>query len=104
MMSDADKSKVRAELARGKLRIGWITVSDTMDEDGDWVRIAAGGLQQDVRLFNKPYTMAVPYVPGMPVSVIGLIDGGGGGITVAVYVGSAKLSLKPMQKGETLQI
>lgn len=104
MMSDAEKATVRTELAKGKLRIGWITVSDTMDEDGDWVRIAAAGLQQDVRLFNRPYTMAVPYLPGMPVSVIGLIDGGGGGITVAVYVGSAKLPLKPMQKGEVVQI
>jgi hypothetical protein len=104
MMSDAEKATVRTELAKGKLRIGWITVSDTMDEDGDWVRIAAAGLQQDVRLFNRPYTVAVPYLPGMPVSIIGLIDGGGGGITVAVYVGSAKLPLKPMQKGEMVQI
>ena len=103
-MPEADKARAQAELQKGKLRIGLVTVSDTHDEDGDWVRVAGAGFQQDIRLFHKPHTIAVPYLPGMPISVIGLVDGGGGGITVAVYVGAAKLSLKPMQKGEQVQI
>ena len=104
MMSGPEKERVRAELAGGKLRLALITVSDSDEEDGDWVRVAAAGFQQDVRLFHKPYTVAVPYIPGMPVSVIGLVDGGGGDITVAVYVGSARLSLRPLKTGEVLQI
>ncbi|MCB1520792.1 MAG: hypothetical protein KDJ37_09475 [Hyphomicrobiaceae bacterium] len=104
MMAEPEKAKVRAEVARGAMRLGWITVSDIRAEDGDWVRLAAGGFRQDVRLLHKPYTMAVPYLPGTPVSVTGLVDGGGGEITVAVYVGAAQVSLRPLKKGEVLQI
>ena len=104
MMSEPEKTKVRSDLGTGKLRIGWITVSDSQAEDGDWVRLSAGGFHQDVRLLHKPFTMAVPYLPGMPVTVTGLADGGGGGITISVYIGSAGLPLKPMQKGESVQI
>jgi hypothetical protein len=104
MMSGPEKEKVREEVADGKLRLGWITVSDNLDEDGDWVRVGGAGFRQDVRLLHKPYTMAVPYLPGMPVTVTGLVDGGGGDITVSVYVGSAVLSLRPLKTGEVLQI
>ena len=104
MMSGPDKEKVRAELADGKLRLGWVTLSDIQAEDGDWVRFMAGGFRQDVRLLHKAYTIAVPYTPGLPVTVVGLVDGGGGDITVAVYVNTARISLRPLKKGETLQI
>jgi hypothetical protein len=104
MMGGPEKEKVRTELADGKLRLGWITVLDNYEEDGDWVRIGGAGFQQDVRLLHKPYTMAVPYLPGMPVTVTGLVDGGGGDITVSVSVGSAVVSLKPLKTGEVVQI
>jgi hypothetical protein len=104
MMSGPDKEKVRAELADGKLRLGWITVSDNFDEDGDWVRISAAGFRQDVPLKHAPFTFAIPYLPGTPVTVTGLVDGAGGDITVSVYVGTAVLSLRPLKTGETLQV
>ncbi len=104
MMGGPEKEKVRTELADGKLRLGWITVSDNYEEDGDWVRVGGAGFQQDVRLLHKPYTMAVPYLPGMPVTVTGLVDGGGGDITVSVSVGSAVVSLKPLKTGQVVQI
>jgi len=104
MMSGPEKEKVRAEVADGKLRLGWITVSDNFDEDGDWVRVSAAGFRQDVLLKHAPFTFAIPYLPGTPVAVTGLVDGGGGDITVSVYVGTAVLSLRPLKTGETLQV
>lgn len=104
MMSGAEKEKVRAEVADGKVRLGWITVSDNFDEDGDWISVTGAGFRQDVRLLHAPYTMAVPYIPGMPITVTGLVDGGGGDITVSVYVGTAVLSMRPLKPGEVLQI
>ncbi|MGD9785494.1 MAG: hypothetical protein AB7E80_01050 [Hyphomicrobiaceae bacterium] len=104
MMSEAQKTDVRTAVTQDRARLGWITVSDIRAEDGDWVRIAAGPFVQDVRLLNKPHTIAVPYLPGMPVSVTGLVDGGGGDITVAVYLGSSQISLKPLKKGEALHL
>lgn len=102
MLSETDKAKVRDEVKRGTMRLALITVLDNDAEDGDWVSITGAGLRQDVRLFHKPYTVAVPYMPGMTVSVTGLKDGGGGDITVTVMAGAAKLSLKPLKERETI--
>jgi hypothetical protein len=104
LMTEADKDRVREEVARGRLRLAWITLSDTQSEDGDWVRLEAAGFRQDVRLLNKPYLVAVPYLPGSTITVTGVVDGNGGNVTVAVYVGAARVSLKPLAPGETLQI
>ncbi|PWB65449.1 MAG: hypothetical protein C3F17_04070 [Bradyrhizobiaceae bacterium] len=104
MMSAPEKDRVREELASGRLRLGWVTLSDIQQEDDDWVRLEAAGFRQDLRLLHKAYTIAVPYVPGLPITVTGLVDGGGGDITVAVYVGAAQISLRPLKKGEMLRI
>ncbi|MES1180086.1 MAG: hypothetical protein ABUL43_02705 [Hyphomicrobium sp.] len=104
MMSAPEKDRVKAQLSAGSLKLAKIIVSDSDDEDGDWVRVSAGGFQQDVRLLHNPYTVIVPYVPGAPMSVIGLVDGGGGDITVAVHAGTGVLSLKPLKPGEVLLV
>jgi hypothetical protein len=104
LMSAPDKDKVREDVSQGRLRLAWITLSDNFDEDGDWVRLEAGGFRQDVRLLHSPYQVAVPYLPGSPITVTGLIDGAGGNITVTVYVGAARVSLKPLAQGEVLSI
>lgn len=104
MMSAPEKDRVREEIASDRLRLGWVTLSDIQQEDDDWVRLEAAGFRQDLRLLHKAYTIAVPYVPGSSITVTGLVDGGGGDITVAVYVGAAQVSLRPLKKGEMLQI
>lgn len=103
-VSDADKANVRVGLASGKMRIGLVTVSDFDAEDGDWVSVVAAGFRQDVPLFKKPTTVAVPYVPGTGVAVTGLVDGGGGDITVAIHVGASVLPLRAIKKGESVEI
>jgi hypothetical protein len=104
LMSAADKDKVREGVSRGNLRLAWITLSDNFDEDGDWIRLEAAGFRQDVRLLKRPYLVAVPYLPGSTITVTGLIDGGGGNITAAVYVGAVRVSLKALAQGEVLTI
>jgi hypothetical protein len=104
IMSDADKAKARQAVQQGRMKLAWINVSDSEVEDGDWVRISAGGLAQDVRLFKNPLRVAVPYVPGSPVTVTGLIDGDGASITVAVHFGGSIFGLKPLRAGETVLV
>lgn len=104
MASDADKAKVRSGLHNGTLRLGTITVSDFDAEDGDWVAITGAGVRQDIRLFKKPLTVTIPYLPGGTVSVLGLVDGGGGNITVSIHVGAAGLPLRAIKPGEAVQI
>jgi hypothetical protein len=102
LMSEARKQQVREEVSHDRLRLAWITVSDNITEDGDWIRLEAAGFRQDIRLLNRPYRVAVPYLPGGMASVIGLVDGIDGDITVSVYAGGATVSLKPLKEGETL--
>ena len=66
--------------------------------------VSAAGLSQDVRLFHKPTTLAVAYTPGTPVIVTGKIDGGGGGVTVAVHVNRSTFPLAPMRIGTSVQV
>ena len=82
--TDADKARLRGEITSGRTRIGWLTVLDLDAEDGDWVTVSSAGVSQQVQLFHAPTTIAVPYAPGAPVTVTGMVDGDGKGITVAV--------------------
>lgn len=104
IMSEPQKEQVRQAVRKNELRIAWVELSDSYDEDGDWVKVTAGGFSQNLRLFKKPLRFAIPYVPGAPVTVTGLIDGEGGGITVAVHSGASTFGLKPLVKGETIMV
>jgi hypothetical protein len=104
IMSDAQKQRVRTALDEGRLRIAWTNLFDSEVEDGDWVRVTAGGFSQDVRLFKDPLRVAVPYMPGAPILITGLIDGDGHGITVGVHSGTSMFALKPLVKGESIQV
>jgi hypothetical protein len=104
IMADAQKEEVRQAVKKNALKLAWIHLSDSEAEDGDWVMITAGGFSQNVRLFKNPLRVAVPYVPGAPIAVTGLIDGDGHGITVAVHSGASTFGLKHLVKGETIQV
>src|SRR5436190_23073699 len=104
LLPDSAKAKVQGDIASGRTRIGWITVSDSDVEDGDWVTLSSAGFEQAVRLYHKPTTIAVPYTPGVPVTVTGRVDGDGKGITVAVFIGASNFPLAPMQVGTSVQV
>jgi hypothetical protein len=102
--TDADKARLRGEIASGRTRVGWLTVLDSDAEDGDWVTVSSAGFSQQVRLYHAPTTIAVPYAPGVPVTVTGMVDGDGKSITVAVRVGTNSFVLAPMQPGTSVQV
>ena len=104
IMPEAQKAQVRQALDKHSLKIAWVNLSDSDAEDGDWVSVAAGGFNQSVRLFKNPLRVAIPYVPGVPIAVTGLIDGDGNGITVGVHSGASTFKLKPLVRGETIQV
>lgn len=104
IMADTDRTRVRQAVMQKQINLAAISVSDSDVEDGDWVRITAGGFSQDVRLFKKPIQVVVPYVPGAPILLSGLVDGDGRSITVAVHSSGGQYALKPLQKGESIQV
>jgi hypothetical protein len=103
-MSEQERGRVRSAVNSGKTRLGWVTVSDAQAEDGDWVAVSGAGFRQDIRIGKKPLLVAVPYAPGTPVTVTGLVDGQGGGITLSVHLGGGIVNLKPLQRGESLEV
>jgi hypothetical protein len=88
---------------RGERAIGWITLWDNFQQDGDVVSITAGGITQVVPIFNQPTAVPVVYVPGQPLLIHGVNDGGGG-ITVAVELTTGPVALPPMAVGQVIEL
>lgn len=103
-VAEADKQRLRKEIAAGTTRMAWMVLSDWDVEDGDGVQITAAGYSQFVPIWHRATTIAVPYQPGIPVTMLAAVDGNGGGfVTVAVHMAGApvRLNLRP---GATVQV
>jgi hypothetical protein len=92
-----------AMVESGERALGWLTLWDNFDQDGDVVSVTAAGFRQVVPLTHAPTRVLIPYVPGQPVYVTGERDGGGG-ITVAVELSSGPLPLPPLAVGQTIAL
>jgi hypothetical protein len=93
-----------ALIERGERMLGWLTLWDNYDEDGDVVSVTAAGFTQSVALTHAQQRILVPYVPGQPVFITGERDGLGGGVTVAVELSTGPLPLPPLAVGQTIAL
>jgi hypothetical protein len=84
------------------LRLAWITLWDTDVEDGDVVRIDSQGYSRTVALTKRGVTFAVPVPTDGTITVTGVNDGDGGGITVGLASGAAKAVFPIMSPGQSL--
>lgn len=103
-LSDAEKARLKSDLAIERRRIGTITLWDTVDEDGDQVRVESGGYVQDVPLKHTPRVLVVPFGPGDSVKITAIVDGGGGGLTLGVSTLLGPTLLPRLLPGETVEI
>lgn len=85
-----------------RIRLAWITLWDTDAEDGDVVRIDSLGYSRTVTLRKEPITFAVPVPRNSVISVTGVRDGEGGGITVGLASGGSRAVFPIMSVGQTL--
>lgn len=85
-----------------RTRLVWITLWDTDVEDGDVVRIDSQGYSRTIRLTKKGDTFAVPVPASGVIQVTGVNDGDGGGITVGLASGGAKVVFPVMSEGQVL--
>lgn len=86
------------------LRLAWITLLDTDAEDGDTVRIDSQGYSRTIVLTKQPLTFAIPVPTNGAISITGVRDGEGGGITVGLASGDLKALLPIMSEGQTLRL
>lgn len=84
------------------LRLAWITLWDTDVEDGDVVRIASEGYSRTVTLTKRGNTFAVPVPANGIITITGIKDGDGGGITVGLASGAKKAVFPIMSTGQSL--
>ena len=97
------QAKQAAPLAVGS-RLAWITLWDSDVEDGDAVRIESEGYARTVLLKNKPVTFAIPVPASGTILIKGVRDGDGGGITVGMASGAAKVLLPVMSVDQTIAL
>lgn len=86
------------------LRLAWVTLWDTDVEDGDVVRIDSEGYSRTVVLSKRGATFAIPVPQSGIVTITGINDGDGGGITVGLASGDAKAVLPIMSPGQMLRL
>lgn len=102
-MPGAEKARLRKKLAESPIRIGAITLWDTVDEDGDQITVTAAGFTQTLTILHKPETFFVPYLPGGSLRISGVHDGGGG-ITLGAQTTLGKLPLPYMDVGQVIEV
>jgi hypothetical protein len=103
-LAPAEAERLIALVERGERMLGWLTMWDNFDEDGDIASVTAAGLTQSVPLTHAPKRILVPYIPGQPVLVTGERDGMGGGVTLAVELSTGPLPLPPLAVGQTVSL
>ena len=103
-LPDLLKQKVRNRVVGGELKIGVVLLWDFKDQDGDRVRLVSGGVTQSVVIRHKPTPVPIPYLSGQRATLIGEVDGGGGGITVAAATRSGPVNIRPIGAGDSVEI
>jgi hypothetical protein len=96
--------RLLAMVDRGERMLGWITLWDSSDEDGDVASVTASGITQQVPLTRTPTRVLVAYIPGQPVYITGERDGMGGGVTLSVELSTGPLPLPPLAVGQTVAL
>ena len=101
-LSSAQGERLTDDLGAGRRTLVWLELYDSDVEDGDVVEIRSAGFTRAITLTKTPVGVVVPVEPGGAVTLAGLIDGGGGGVTVGVNTRQGRLSLPPLSVGQTL--
>lgn len=102
-VQSTELSEIAAAVDSGKLQLGRLTLWDWADGDGDVVTVTSAGYLQRIQLSKTPLTLVIPFTQPGELTLMGLIDGGGG-ITVATNYGGQALKLKAIAPGETIAL
>ena len=97
------RTEIKEAVASGQTRLVWMTLWDTVVEDGDVVQIDSGSFSQTVPLLHAPKRIAIPAPPTGVVNVTGGRDGGGG-ITIGILSGQTPVNLPYLDPGQVVGV
>lgn len=103
-MPETERQRVAETMRSGPTRMAAVTLWDTMDEDGDIVEISAAGFSQRLVILNTPKLFFVPVMPGAPVRITAIKDGGGGGVTLGVKTVVGDVPLPFLAVGQSIEV
>jgi hypothetical protein len=103
-LPDAEKKRLREDLANKRLRLVAVAVWDSDDEDGDRVRIDSAGYSEEITLRNARRDVIVPVGAGDPVRITAVLDGGGGGVTLGAQTEFGPIHLPPLRVGQYVEV
>lgn len=103
-VGEEEREQLRSDIDMGRVKLAWLTLWDTHAEDGDILRFeSTASFPIEVMALNAKTTIAIPYPADGNVVVTGVRDGGGG-ITIALESGAARIAWPTMAPGDVLDL
>ncbi|MDR3533234.1 MAG: hypothetical protein P4L90_22085 [Rhodopila sp.] len=93
-----------ADVAQGRIRLGWISLYDSDTEDGDVVDIVSMGLRHTMTLTKTPVAVAIPIPADGKMRLVATDEGRGGGVTVGILTHRGPWALPPMRVGDAILV
>ncbi|MEJ0070080.1 MAG: hypothetical protein WDO24_16690 [Pseudomonadota bacterium] len=93
-----------SDLQTDRVRLAVIELFDSDAEDGDAVTISSLGFSLSATLTKAPLVVSVPIGSSGTISLTGLVDGGGGGVTVGMITPSGPVPLPVLSPGQTISV
>lgn len=103
-LPEVDRRQLAQQVAERRVPLAWLTLYDSAAEDGDVVEVASGGLKLPVLLGLVPIRIVLPVPADGMIRLTGLVDGGGGGVTVGVVTQDGPFGLAPLAVGESVAL
>lgn len=103
-LSSQAQESLEADIASRQAKLVWIVFYDSDAEDGDVIEIQSGGFSRMIRLAKQPVAVAIPFPSDGVATVIGVVDGGGGGVTVGLVGPDGAAPLAVLSVGQQISI
>lgn len=98
------ETAMRRDVLAGQTKLAWLSLSDSDAEDGDVVTVESVGLRHTMLLTKQPVAVALCLPASGRITLVGVDQGRGGGVTVGIVAGTATYKLPPLAVGGSWEL